>query len=244
MLTLFRRIRRELMAGHQTRTYVFYAIGEILLVMIGILLALQVNNWNEFRKERIKEREILQELTNNINTNITFLNEQIAFEKKWTRDYNVMIDVIANQREWHDSLQMSVRSALWSRVPTISFSAYESLKLTGLDVISSGAVRQSIVDLYEGHYRDLVTIMTRIVNIELKPQVTEYVVHNMKRVVDSNRTVRFMPINSNILLTDPQYTNLLAYAQGYRQGLFDELLTKTLIKSKEVLNAIEMELSK
>jgi len=62
MLRFFRHIRKQLMEQNKIRTYTFYAIGEVALVMIGILLALQVNNWNEERLDRKKEREILQDL--------------------------------------------------------------------------------------------------------------------------------------------------------------------------------------
>ena len=50
MLPFFRRIRQSLLTNGAARKYLFYAAGEVLLVMIGILLALQVNNWNENRK--------------------------------------------------------------------------------------------------------------------------------------------------------------------------------------------------
>jgi len=50
MLKFFRRIRQKLLSENRFRKYLIYAIGEIVLVMIGILLALQVNNWNEDRK--------------------------------------------------------------------------------------------------------------------------------------------------------------------------------------------------
>lgn len=50
MIKFFRKIRYDLMKENKTRRYIKYAIGEIALVMIGILLALQVNNWNEKRK--------------------------------------------------------------------------------------------------------------------------------------------------------------------------------------------------
>ncbi len=57
MLQFFRRIRRELIDQTNLKSYLFYAVGEILLVMIGILLALQVNNWNESFKKHKAERE-------------------------------------------------------------------------------------------------------------------------------------------------------------------------------------------
>lgn len=49
MLRFFRQIRKKLMEQKKIRTYLFYAIGEIALVMIGILLALQVNNWKSYK---------------------------------------------------------------------------------------------------------------------------------------------------------------------------------------------------
>jgi hypothetical protein len=52
MLHFLRKIRRSLIDTGTTRTYLLYTIGEILLVMVRILLALQVNNWNEEKKDR------------------------------------------------------------------------------------------------------------------------------------------------------------------------------------------------
>lgn len=50
MLEFFRKIRQQLLSENSFSKYLFYAIGEIILVVIGILLALQINNWNEDRK--------------------------------------------------------------------------------------------------------------------------------------------------------------------------------------------------
>jgi len=61
MITLLRKIRKKLIYKNNFTSYLLYAIGEIALVMIGILLALQVNNWNEQRKTKLLERELLQD---------------------------------------------------------------------------------------------------------------------------------------------------------------------------------------
>ena len=50
MLRFLRRVRQRLLAENGFRKYLLYAIGEILLVVIGILIALQINNWNEEKK--------------------------------------------------------------------------------------------------------------------------------------------------------------------------------------------------
>lgn len=62
MLKFFRKIRRSLIQREKFRKYLLYALGEIFLVVIGILIALQVNNWNEWRKDRVQEENYLERL--------------------------------------------------------------------------------------------------------------------------------------------------------------------------------------
>ena len=59
MIKFFRKIRYNLMEQNKTGKYFKYAIGEIVLVVIGILIALQINTWNETRKNKAKEMKIL-----------------------------------------------------------------------------------------------------------------------------------------------------------------------------------------
>ena len=74
MIKFFRKIRYDLMEKNKTGKYFKYAIGEIILVMIGILLALQVNNWNQQRIATQKEQLLLQALHNE------FIENQSQFE--------------------------------------------------------------------------------------------------------------------------------------------------------------------
>ena len=75
MIKFFRTIRKDLMQQNKTGKYLKYAIGEILLVVLGILIALQINNWNESRKATRQEVKILNELKNDLNTNLTEIKE-------------------------------------------------------------------------------------------------------------------------------------------------------------------------
>lgn len=68
MIRFFRKIRQKLLTQNKVTRYLAYAIGEIFLVVIGILIALQVNNWNESRKESARERELLIYALENIKT--------------------------------------------------------------------------------------------------------------------------------------------------------------------------------
>ena len=74
MIKFFRHIRRQLLGEGKTGKYLKYAIGEILLVMVGILLALQVNNWNEKRLEALQEKTTLSNLNTEFKENLKNLD--------------------------------------------------------------------------------------------------------------------------------------------------------------------------
>ena len=66
MFKFFRKIRKNLINENKTSKYLKYAIGEIVLVVLGILIALQINNWNENRKDRILEKEYLTRIKSDL----------------------------------------------------------------------------------------------------------------------------------------------------------------------------------
>lgn len=79
MIKFFRKIRFKLINDHKTRTYLKYTIGEIVLVVIGILIALQINNWNEHRIEENQLNEYLLAIKKNIQNDIIVLNKDAIF---------------------------------------------------------------------------------------------------------------------------------------------------------------------
>jgi hypothetical protein len=71
MLHFFRHIRRSFFLPGKVRTYLAYAFGEIVLIVVGILIALQISDWNEERKERIEEKMILTRLAGELEGNLS-----------------------------------------------------------------------------------------------------------------------------------------------------------------------------
>ena len=75
MIKFFRRIRYDLMEKNKTSKYFKYAIGEIVLVVIGILIALQINNWNENRKNKITEADYYCRILDDFELNEKLIDE-------------------------------------------------------------------------------------------------------------------------------------------------------------------------
>ena len=96
MIKFFRKIRQQLLKENRVGKYLLYAIGEIALVMVGILLALQVNNWNEQKKERQIEQKLLEALKEEINSNINQIEQGIKLQKGYKKMYVALLEDFAN----------------------------------------------------------------------------------------------------------------------------------------------------
>ncbi len=82
MIKLFRKIRQKLIEQQKVRSYFVYAIGEIILVVIGILIALSLNNWNQNITYKNELTQIVKEVRNDLNKDIEFLNVMMEISKE------------------------------------------------------------------------------------------------------------------------------------------------------------------
>ena len=83
MIKFFRKIRQQLLTDNKFSKYLIYAIGEIILVVIGILIALQINNWNEKIKFEKNVATILEELKQDLVSDIKYLENLDSIYNKW-----------------------------------------------------------------------------------------------------------------------------------------------------------------
>lgn len=81
MFRFFRKIRINLLAQGRIARYLTYAVGEIVLVVIGILIAVQLNNWNEERKNRITERPIIESFVTDLHEDLHLMDKVIEFNE-------------------------------------------------------------------------------------------------------------------------------------------------------------------
>ncbi len=86
MIRLFKKIRQQLLSKNNYSNYLLYASGEIILVVLGILIALQINNWNENKQLRNTEQQYLLALKEEFNFNKTELERVTSLNKRNT-DY-------------------------------------------------------------------------------------------------------------------------------------------------------------
>ena len=109
-MKLFRDIRQALINQGSIKRYLFYAIGEILLVMIGISLAFQVNNWNDDRIKKNTEISYYENIRDQILDDKTLIYSQVEFNNYYKAQFNYVNEIIeANDRSKIDTIGPMVR---------------------------------------------------------------------------------------------------------------------------------------
>ena len=105
MIKFFRNIRRQLLEKNSIRKYILYAIGEIFLVVVGILIALSINNWNNNKILRRTELKVYENIKNQINEDRLLLKGVIDYNTTYYEQYNFAIQIIKrNDRSNIDTL--------------------------------------------------------------------------------------------------------------------------------------------
>lgn len=136
------------MEQNKTGKYLKYAIGEIILVVIGILIALSINNWNEARKSKTFERETLTQVSANlIKDKLTLSGISVNFQKG-INSSNKILD-----SKWTDQDKDSLKYWLGDIIQFDRFqpltNAYEVLKSKGLDQVQNKELRFLLGTYYD-----------------------------------------------------------------------------------------------
>lgn len=134
MIKFFRTIRRSLINQNKMKKYFKYAIGEILLVVIGILIALQINNWNEDAKTQKTTHYVLQEILNNLKEDSNILEGIVLQREKARASVANMIGYLNQPQINQDTLVIDMLNFLtFERYFSIN-NGYEMFKSKGLEL--------------------------------------------------------------------------------------------------------------
>ncbi len=146
MIKFFRHIRQKLLMENKTSKYFKYAIGEIVLVVIGILIALQINNWNEKRKQNIQELYTLKQLKVEFQADSIKLARLLTLTEGKIKAVKGLSRLISEQKS--DSLKLPVIFFTGEIIPFYDYSpTYNELVNSGnLNMISNDTIKNVIND--------------------------------------------------------------------------------------------------
>lgn len=172
VIQFFRHIRQTLLAENKFSKYLLYAVGEIVLVVIGILIALQINNWNEGRKSdglrKTYEKSLIEELRADLGQ-LASLNSMFLAREKTIQDYFDHFNTVTPDL---DTLKMKIDQLNTSK-NTFNSTAYtiEDLITTGNLALFEKEKKEAILKLRNTHekntYYERITINTLMNKEEL-----------------------------------------------------------------------------
>lgn len=149
MIKYFRRIRYNVLETGKTSKYFKYAIGEIVLVVVGILIALQINNWNEGRNQKIKVNNYLKSMLINLNSDTNAYTQSIKGFQKQVETNSKIFNDKNYQEQSIDSIVLIISS--YFETYQIIDQTYQKIKNSGLsDDLGSKQLNDAINSYYSG----------------------------------------------------------------------------------------------
>lgn len=239
MLKFFKKIRRKLINEGNLKRYLIYAIGEIILVTIGILLAFQVNMRNERQKASALEKQHLINLQSELSQSIIQLDESINFNAKTLRHINNILNHIENDLPYSQSLDSSFYIYQYYIIPELSFTTYETIKEVGINTINPIDLRLAISKLYEEDFSFLNNSIKENEKAFYQNIVTEIHVNHFKETSLSQLSI---PNDYKAIKVNKKYSNMLYKLKGIRIYSINSLKnvkTKTSTLSKKITNKLD-----
>ena len=242
MLRFFRQIRHRLLTENRFSKYLLYAVGEILLVVIGILIALQVDNWNKNKEDDLRATQILLALQNEFKQSKTQLTRVKSFNERVLRASSGLRELISNLPDNYN--ESKVGDLLRDYGYYLSFDPFNGALETA---ISSGDIHlinnDSLVNLlfsWSSLLSDSKEEETQA--RELLFQQKKDLMFEYTRELDVWKQGK-SPFSSDYLglLRNPDFENWIIW----REGIVSELVKEQnaiLEVNKSILSLIEMEI--
>ncbi len=235
-MKIFRKIRYELMEKNKVRNYLKYAVGEIILVMIGILLALQVNNWNENKKDRIKEQAILIELHKDFKKNLDTFYPVKRSQLSTFNSGNIVFRNIHNldKKESRDSLFRHATNMFGGYPYHPSNGVVESLISSGdFNLIKNDTLRKFLVS-----WKDALTGYTENVTMDINlwtNMIEPYIIQNgdfLNPESEKNKKLFVDPVFMNMLVRKHFFQRNIVSSMNGEDGI--EHYLKEIVRLSEV----------
>lgn len=248
MIRFFRLIRKKLIGNNQIKKYLMYALGEIVLVVIGILIALQITNWNENRKDQLKEQKVLLALAEDFRAN----EKEISLKMVEIRNYiDSELDKLSLsgylESDLTDEMKKIITGTGFVRIGLVDGTLNSILSTDKLELLKNDSLKIKLT-AYPAYIRNLK---------KHEEMLEDYVVNKQRPIhrkyialtdfIESNSPI-FNKVKSHSFLSD--YTGLLKNKEYFNitigivltnEGFYNQakiLRSKTI----EIINLVEKEL--
>ena len=240
MLRFFRHIRQKLFLEGRVSKYLGYAVGEIALIMVGILLALQVQTWNEERKDRVFERDYVDRLIQDLQSDAETMRRAIQTGERKLKSLeavNQALQDVSLVKENPNAAKPTL-SYSYSR-PSLQVTTFQELSSTGaLQLIKDEGLRFHVAD----HYRIVQEEFARLSNRQTRlPWIVKGIFpENSRDPSRDNDAFFYMPHAEERLqrLLGYEFQELVFHELHYSEAIID-ISGRILERSNELIAALE-----
>lgn len=216
-----------------------YSIGEVLLIVIGILIAFSLSNWNEKLKREKDEAAMLEEIQTSLSNDLKSIEASIGIYELGTRSIELTLDHIKTKKPYNDSLDSYFGKTVHASFFLEDRGAYETLTSRGRELITSDSLRIALATLYAHNY----VYLKKVEQIDFDHLVNNVAPHYSKVFKDFHFAESATPVDYDALLQDYYFLGLLEWLRTDRELLLSHY-KRTREKIKEVIGMIDRELGK
>jgi hypothetical protein len=243
MIPFFRKIRKKMADDNRPLKYMRYAIGEIVLVVIGILIALQINTWNEGRKDRVLEKKLLENLADNLEQNEDLMKYRIRFINYFRDEGQHIIKVIDHKMAYHDSLSLMFHAALMNTSGfRLSDMGYESIRASGLEIIQNDSLKKELSLFFEER-QPRFHIELEWGDVDKADREKFIDEHFVQKLKEGENRVLYIPFEPDQILQDYYFIALINKTEGQRV-YFIGLINDHREENQRMLRLVREELKK
>tara|TARA_R110002072_G_scaffold1380_2_gene11561 strand:- start:6890 stop:7639 length:750 start_codon:yes stop_codon:yes gene_type:complete len=214
MIKFFRKIRQNLIMENKTGKYFKYAIGEIILVVIGILIALQINNWNENRKLQLKSYDYLQRLKVDLDNVSKDVNSSLKSTERKSKQALIALEALESKElspSKQKDFERHLKEYFQFQITIQNTTAYNEMLSSGdLGLIKNEWLRSAFADLSDD--RDFIIEVNQTNHSAYKNNsgfIEKYVRYNILKTDSISKKVS-ASYDFNAMANDPFFINQIS----------------------------------
>lgn len=246
MTKFFNKVRKNLLQKGKTIGYLKYAMGEIILVVIGILIALQVNNWNENRKGVIRKNHLLKALQEEYTLNLMQLDSVLKYDNLVvTSSLRFLhLDPNDNLLKNKDSLRVLLQNTSWGwTFNPLNGALRSGISAGDIDLIKNEYLKNLLFN-WQDVVADAKENEDRALNLRLDSKVIAQHVRNVDYRNSDRIELGTSKFQSDYegLVTDPNFEDYISDRYSRMKDAIMEL-NEVRSQNKEILDIIDQELN-
>lgn len=259
MIHLFRTLKNRLLTEKRFTRYLLYSVGEIILVVIGILIAVEVNDWSEEQKKRTMERSILLNIQEEILLDTIDLSFNIAYHKDILHNEKLLLSLI-QQRNF--AILDSVDFVAALGVPLIAVlhtSSFTNLKFKNLDIVADPDLRKEISRHYDFFYSTLDHLENRNVFYDFYERKLQFFARHFKSVAANRKMAgvldseqyfnqnfhktQITPVSVQELMNDNEFAFTLSeiiYHRSFLLSIYEDTFGRIKTLNENIRSALNL----